>query len=216
VIPLKILVQLSDVSNNNPALVSKIRKILSPKPFRLAYVPSRTDNQRTYFEKGKHELKRLGVTDFLYFDIDQEFDEFKLEDFKRCDGIFLSGGNTYLFLKNLQDRNMIGLIRGMVQEGKPLIGVSAGSIIMSSSIKIAAFHDENEAGLENLNGLELVEFEFMPHWSRLEKDQASLLDYSTLQDETIYTCNDGDGIVLMGDDIEFYGDIHKIQKGEFF
>ncbi|WP_176167321.1 Type 1 glutamine amidotransferase-like domain-containing protein [Mesobacillus jeotgali] len=209
------LILLSDVSNNNPALVQKIRKVLTPKPFKLAYVPSRTDKQRKYFEKGKDELERLGVTDFLYFDVDQEFDQLKLGDFKKCDGIFLSGGNTYLFLKNLQERNIFSLIREMVREGKPLIGVSAGSIIMSSSIKIAAFHDENEAGLESLDGLELVDFEFMPHWNSLEKEQDKLLQYSTLQNESIYTCNDGDGIVLIDDDIEFYGDIHEIRKGKF-
>lgn len=100
----------------------------------------------------------------------------------------------------------------MVNEGKPLIGVSAGSIIMSKSIKIAAFHDENEVQLNELSGLGLVDFEFMPHWNR-EKDQLDeLLKYSLIQEESIFTCDDGDGIVIEGDEIEFYGDINAIHN----
>jgi dipeptidase E len=166
-----------------------------------------------YFEKGKPELKDLGVTDFFYFDVDEEFVESKLEEFKRCDGIFLSGGNTYLFLKNLKERNMVRYIKDMVNEGKPLIGVSAGSMIMSKSIKIAAFHDKNEMQLTELNGLELVDFEFMPHWNREKNQLDKLLEFSLLQEESIYTCHDGDGIVINEDKIEFYGDIKEVRKG---
>ncbi len=210
---MKKLVLLSDISNNNPALVSRIRELLSPSPFKLAYVPSRTDKERRYFEKGKQELERLGVSDFLYFDVDQEFDERKLEEFKRCDGIFLSGGNTFSFLKNLRERNMLTRIRKMALEGKPLIGVSAGSIIMTMSIKIAAFLDENEVKLDCLDGLGLAGFEFMPHWGRPEVNPEKLLEYSALMDEGIYLCNDGDGIVIDNGDIEFYGELQEIREG---
>lgn len=212
---MKKLVLLSEISNNNPALVSRIRELLSPSPFKLAYVPSRTDKERRYFEKGKQELERLGVSDFLYFDVDEEFDERKLEEFKRCDGIFLSGGNTFSFLKNLHERNMLKLIRKMALEGKLLMGVSAGSIIMSNSIKIAAFLDENEVELDRLDGLGLVGFEFMPHWGRLKSHPEKLLEYSLPNEEGIYLCNDGDGIVIDNDSIEFYGELKEIRKGQF-
>ncbi|MBT2680167.1 Type 1 glutamine amidotransferase-like domain-containing protein [Bacillus sp. ISL-35] len=212
---MKKLVMLSEVSNNNPALVSRVRELLSSGPFKLAYVPSKTDKERRYFEKGKQELETLGVSDFLYFDVDEEFDERKLEEFKRCDGIFLSGGNTFSFLKNLQERNMLKLIRKMALEGKPLIGVSAGSMIMSNSIKIADFLDENEVKLDRLDGLGLLGFEFMPHWGRLEANPEKLLEYSLHNDEGIYLCNDGDGIVIDNDNIEFYGELHEIRKGQF-
>jgi dipeptidase E len=212
---MKKLVLLSEVSNNNPALVSRIGELMSQSPFKLACVPSGTDKERMYFEKGKRELEKLGVSDFLYFDVDQEFDESKLEEFKGCDGIFLSGGNTFSFLKNLQERNMLKLISKMALEGKLLIGVSAGSMIMSHSIKIAAFLDENEVELDCLNGLGLVGFEFMPHGGRLEARHEKLLDYSALNDEGIYLCNDGDGIVIDNDKIEFYGELQEIRNCQF-
>lgn len=204
---------LSDLRNMNPALKSKINELTGGQSFRLAYIPSRTEKERWYFEKAKQELKDIGVTDFFYFDVDEDFEESMVENFKSCDGIFLSGGNTYHFLKNLKERNIVSYIKEMVNEGKPLIGVSAGSIIMSKSIKIAAFYDENEVRLTELNGLELVDFEFMPHWNREKEQLDELLKYSLLQVESIFTCDDGDGIVIDGDEIEFYGDIKEVRKG---
>lgn len=207
------LVLLSDLRNMNPALKSKIKNVTGGQSFRLAYIPSRTDKEKWYFEKAKPEFSELGITDFFYFDVDEEFESSQLEEFKNCEGIFLSGGNTYLFLKNLKERNIIRYIKEMVQEGKPLIGVSAGSIIMSKTIKIASFHDENEVHLSELTGLGLVDFEFMPHWNREEEQMVQLLKYSLLQEESIFTCRDGDGIVIDGNKIEFYGDIKQIRKG---
>ncbi|UYZ23785.1 Type 1 glutamine amidotransferase-like domain-containing protein [Mesobacillus jeotgali] len=207
------LVLLSDLRNMNPALIRKIKNITGGQSLRLAYIPSRTDKERWYFDKAKPEFSEMDITDFFYFDVDEDFESSQLVEFTSCDAIFLSGGNTYQFLKNLKDRNIFKHIKQMVNEGKPLIGVSAGSMIMSKSIKIAAFHDENEVQLNELSGLELVDFEFMPHWNR-EKDQLEeLLKYSLTQEESIFTCNDGDGIVIEGDEIEFYGDIKEIRKG---
>lgn len=207
------LVLLSDLKNLNRDIKKRIKELTSRKPFKLAYIPSQTDENKLYFEKAKPEFKELGITEFFYFDVDQEFDWSQVEEFKSCDGIFLSGGNTYLFLKNLQERNIVGCIKEMVFEGKLLIGVSAGSIIMSESIKIAEFHDQNEVQLTVLTGLGLVDFEFMPHWEREQGQQDELLKYSFHQEESIYTCNDGDGIVINGDKVEFFGDIKEIQKG---
>jgi dipeptidase E len=210
---MKKLILLSDLRNMNPDLKSKIKILTGGHSFRLAYIPSQTDKERVYFEKAQSELTDLGVTDFVYFDVDEEFKESMLQDFKYCDGILLSGGNTYHFLKNLKERNIDRYIKEMGKEGKPLIGVSAGSIIMSKSIKIAEFHDQNEVQLRNLAGLGLVDFEFMPHWTREKHQLDELLKYSLLQEETIFTCDDGDGIVIDGEKVEFYGNIKEIRNG---
>jgi dipeptidase E len=207
------LVLLSDLRDNNSHLKSKIKKLIGPQPFKLAYIPSQTDRERCYFEKARPDFSELGVTEFFYFDVDEEFESSQLGEFRSCDGIFLSGGNTYQFLKSLKERDIVKYIKEMVYEGKPLIGVSAGSMIMSKSIKIAAFQDENEVELNDLSGLGLVDFEFMPHWNREDHQLDSLLKYSLLQDENIYTCHDGEGIVIDGDETEFYGDIKEIRNG---
>ena len=100
------LVLLSDLRNMNPALISKIKNVTGGQALRLAYIPSRTDKERWYFEKAQPEFSELGITDFFYFDVDEDFESSQLEEFTSCDAIFLSGGNTYQFLKNLKEGTM--------------------------------------------------------------------------------------------------------------
>ncbi|MGG1675468.1 Type 1 glutamine amidotransferase-like domain-containing protein [Neobacillus sp. NRS-1170] len=207
------LVLLSDFSKkNNLQLEERIKSLIAGKSFKLGYIPSKSDKERKYFIAAKEYFRSLDINEFLYFDVDEEYDESLLGELESCDGLYLSGGNTFYFLKNLQKRNLLGKINEMAINGKLLIGVSAGSILMSKTIKIAAFIDENIVHLEPLNALDLIDFEFMPHWDTQNTQLPELLGYSKLK--TIYTCNDGDGIVITGEHIEFYGKINEIRNGK--
>ena len=209
------LVLLSIISDNmNLHLEEKIKGMIGEGRFKLAYIPSQSDPQRKYFNYVKEYFQSLGVSDFLYFDADQEYDETIIEELKACDGLFLSGGNTFYFLKNLQKRNLIPTIQAMAEKDKLLIGLSAGSIMMSKTIKIADYIDENIVDLHTLEALDLVDFEFMPHWEAQKPRLEELLDYSLANQNTIYTCYDGDGIVIQGDSIEFLGKVNEIRNGK--
>lgn len=208
------LVLLSNISNNmNLHLEERIKRIIGEGQFKLGYIPAQSDPQRRYFNYIKEYFQSLGVSDVLYFDADVEYDESLLEQLKEFDGLFLSGGNTFYFLKNLQKRNLIPIIQAMVEKGKLLIGLSAGSIMMSKTIKIADYIDENIVELETLEALDLVNFEFMPHWEVQQPRLEELVEYSLTNKNTIYTCYDGDGIVLQGDTIEFFGKVNEIRNG---
>ncbi|MDQ1147675.1 dipeptidase E [Bacillus sp. SORGH_AS 510] len=210
------LVLLSNISNNmNLHLEERIKGMIGESLFKLAYIPSQSDHQRRYFNYVMEYFQSLGVSDVLYFDADEEYDESLLEQLKECDGLFLSGGNTFYFLKNLQERNLIPTIQAMVEKGKLLIGLSAGSIMMSKTIKIADYIDENLVELQTLEALDLVNFEFMPHWEVQKPRLEELLEYSLTNQNTIYTCYDGDGIVLQGDTIEFFGKVNEIRSGNW-
>ena len=51
------------------------------------------------------------------------------EAVKSADGFYVSGGNTFLLLRELYDRDVVELIRERVLSGVPYIGSSAGSNI---------------------------------------------------------------------------------------
>jgi dipeptidase E len=210
------LVLLSNITDNmNPHLEERIKGMIGNGQFKLAYIPSQSDPQRRYFNYIKEYFQSLGVSDILYFDADKEYEQSLLEELKDCDGLFLSGGNTFYFLKNLQERNLIPTIQAMVEKGKLLIGLSAGSIMMSKTIKIADYIDENIVDLQTKDALDLINFEFMPHWEVQQPRLEELLEYSLTKQNTIYTCYDGDGIVLEGDTIEFFGKVNEIRNGNW-
>lgn len=208
------LVMLSDLSNSNVALMNRIKDFMGNGNFKLAYIPSQTDKERKYFNAAKDFFLSLGVSDFLYFEIDQEFDVSTVVPLTTCDGIYLSGGNTFYFLKKLKERKLDFLLKALALKGKLMIGVSAGAILMSKSIKIAEFIDENEIQLKEFDGLNLVDLEFMPHWESQETKSQQLLDYSLNREGSIFTCNDAGGIVIAGNRIDYFGEINEIRKGE--
>lgn len=207
-------VMLSDLSNSNAALKNRIKDFIGNGNFKLAYIPSQTDKERKYFDAARDFFLSLGVSDFLYFDIDQKFDVSTVVPLTMCDGIYLSGGNTFYFLKKLKERKLDFLLKALALKGKLMIGVSAGAILMSKSIKIAEFIDENEIQLKEFDGLNLVDLEFMPHWESQETKSQQLLDYSLNREGSIFTCNDTGEIVIAGNRIDYFGEIYEIRKGE--
>lgn len=117
-------------------------------------------------------------------------------------------------MKKLKERKLDFLLKALALKGKLMIGVSAGAILMSKSIKIAEFIDENEIQLKEFDGLNLVDLEFMPHWESQETKSQQLLDYSLNREGSIFTCNDAGGIVIAGNRIDYFGEINEIRKGE--
>lgn len=205
------LVLLSDISKCNSLLEEKIRELLNDNPLKLGYIPSQTDKSRKYFKKSKVFFERMGFKDFLYFDVDSEYDESLIDQLITCDAIYLSGGNTFKFLKNLKSKQMLTLLRDVVDSGKVLIGASAGSILMSETIRSAEYIDENTVGLDDLSSLALVDFDFMPHWEHEQHQKERLVQ--EYNNKTLYTCSDGDGIIIMGEQMYFCGDISEILEG---
>lgn len=212
---MKKLVMYSDqIENRTKEVDDWVLKLIDKENPKVGYIPSCSDLTRKYFNQKVEHYESMGINDLLYFDLDEEYDETKINELLSCDAIHLSGGNTFYFLQLLKKRNFLDIIRNYVLEGGVLIGISAGSIMMSETIDAAAFGDEDNVRDENKEALGLVDFEFMPHWERDQEYLQDLLDYSRKSNKVIYACNDGDGIIINGDKIEFIGDVQKIYDGK--
>lgn len=214
------LVLHSDQIEGRPEVDEALLRLLTSKKAKIGYIPSRSDSQRKYFQRTREWYAKFGITDLLYFDIDQEFDGAKIDELMVCDAIHLSGGNTYYFLDALQRKGLLSYLRTFVEKGGVLIGVSAGSIIMSKTIAVTQIDDDlggdqNEVGLEDLTALGFVDFEFFPHFDKASVEiERRLKEYSQRVGSVIYACGDGDGIVIDGDNIQFFGNVKKIENGE--
>jgi len=212
---MKKLVLHSDQIQGHKKVDLAFMELLGKKGPRLAYIPSQSDLQRRYFNEKVEWYKQFGITNLLYFDVDKEYDERKIDKLLACDAIFLSGGNTYYFLNSLKKREFLPILIEYVWKGGILIGVSAGSIIMSKTINITTLHDENTIGLKDYTALGLVDFEFFPHLDHNMKQYLEdLKKYSIKSNSVIYACKDGDGIIVNDHEINFFGNVLKIKNGE--
>jgi len=209
----KLVLYSDQVIEENRKIDNELIKLFNNKNPSIAYIPSCSDISRKYFKHKVEYYNTLGIENIQYFDLDLEYDESKTIDIFKFDAIHLSGGNTFYFLHLLRKRGLIELLQSYVNNGGILIGISAGSILMTKTIEIAGYGeggDENLIGIEDKSALGFVDFEFMPHWNGTEESLNPIKTYAKLKNTVVYVCKDGDGIIIFDDIIKVMGDVIKI------
>jgi dipeptidase E len=193
-------------------LIKSINK-LKPK---VGYIPACGDKDRRFYNERVNYYKKYDINNFMFFDLDQEYDESKTIGLLQCDAIHLSGGDPVYFNNSIKRRNFTSILRRYVKNGGILIGNSGGSMQMTKSVaSYKLFTDGLTEALtqyENLRAMELVEFEFLPHLNRHGDEFISKVkEYSRKCKVKVYGCNDGDGIIINDDRIEIIGDVTVIE-----
>lgn len=142
-----------------------------------------------------------------YFDLSDDFSDESLEEMLNYGTIYLSGGNTYIFLNDARKRSLYKILRKHLQNGGLLIGASAGALMMTPTIDIADGFDENIFELTDVKGFAFVPFEFFPHFEELYRDQIDM--YMKNRTRELYLCKDGDGIFCGDDGVQIFGNVSK-------
>lgn len=204
-------------SDQIPSIAGEIDKellnLLDKSDPIIGYIPSCADPQRKYYKERQAYYSRLGMNLEVYFELDKEYHPDLLESLLSCDAIHLSGGNTYYFLYWLRKREMLLPLRQYVEQGGVLIGVSAGSILMTPDISTSALcGDEVIARETDFSGLSLVDFAFVPHFGDIPINLDDLKKYSRDNQVVVYACRDSGGIVVTEDDVNCIGDVVKVDE----
>lgn len=206
-------------SDQIPPLADQIDKellslIAKPNPV-VGYIPSKADPERSYYKARQDYYSRLGMDLRVYFELDNEYQPNLLDLLLSCDAIHLSGGNTYYFLYWLRRRRLIEPLRQYVEKGGVLVGVSAGSMLMSQDISICPLWVNEPIEIETeFVSLGLVDFAFVPHWGS-EKTPipiSVIQNYSREHCIAVYICKDSGGIIVDDNDIRCIGDVFRIDE----
>ena len=180
----------------------------------IGYIPSSADPERKWFKQQQSYYKSLGADLSVYFELETEYEPGKTKDLFACDAIHLSGGSTYNFLYWLRQRGFISILHDYVEISGVLIGVSAGAILMTPEISTTHICGEEPShSLNDLSGLNLVDFAFLPHINQIESPEAKLIEYSISHGRKIFGCHDGDGIIVDSDNIEYIGNLMLAESG---
>lgn len=200
------------VIDKNNLMNRDLIRLINKKEMKIAYIPSKSDTTRKYFNEIKSYYESLGARSLFYFDLDEEYNEDKIQELLTCDAIHLSGGDTEKFIELIRKRSFEKVLKSYVDLGKVLIGASAGSILMTLNTEVINFIGD-ESKLENKEALGFTNFHFIPHWGENKNNLFRVIDYSIREKEPIYCCKDGYGIIVNDDNLNFYGDITKVFKG---
>lgn len=135
---------------------------LNPK---VAFILTAKNNRKVSAEVAM--AKQLGQLDELgikYSLVDPSDDKDWEKVLVAHNVIMIGGGNTFHLLN---ESRITGFDRWIKEhkDDKVFIGTSAGSILMTPNIAVAAVDDgdENTPGIKNLKGLGLIDFEVSPH-----------------------------------------------------
>jgi dipeptidase E len=77
--------------------------------------------------------------------------------------VYITGGNTFLLNHRLHASGVMPYLKKKIQNGLPLVGVSAGMVVCGPNILTAK--DMNTLGTTHFDGLNLVPFNFFPHYA---------------------------------------------------
>lgn len=148
-----------------------------------------------YSRLAKKQFNDLGFIRVDFVDLETE----PTKDLSSYSIIYVCGGNTFKLLKYAREANFKVSIKNLLKRGGIYIGVSAGSIIVGPSIKIAGevVADENEVGLKDLTGLGITDLIIFPHYSpELEKD---IRAFEAKQDVAIERISDSQAVLVQND-----------------
>lgn len=191
------------------------------KRARLTFVPSNSfDGGEYWFHWFQKYWRAYGVRRFCSLPVDAGITRRTIRDALASEAVFLSGGNTFYFLHHLQRSGLLEPLRRYVSSGGTLMGLSAGSILMTRNITLAGLvpgeSDANDVKLKNLNALALVDFEVYPHFRGSEQSVKRLRTYSRRTAAPVYAFPDGSGIVCDASGTSFVGDVCAFWRGERF
>jgi dipeptidase E len=197
------------------------------RQIRMTYVAFTADGAATFFRRFERRYQAFGGTHFHCVAADDT--ELTRPGSARkqatriilsSDVVYLSGGNTFHYLMHLRRSGLIPALRQFADRGGVLAGLSAGAILTTPNIGLAAYpefdRDENEVALpeSRWGALDLVDFEFFPHYRTSRRYREALQAYSQRSQLPLYACRDGSGIVVEGDRFTAHGDVWLFDRGQ--
>lgn len=173
---------------------------------KIGYIPSTQDRDKMYFNTKVQYYRNYGVKDIIFFDLYGEFNSSKIDELLNCDIVHLSAGNPIEFRNAIKHRNMDKVLCDYFEHGGTFVGVSGGAVQLGKSIELFQMFIGNFD--EKLEGLQLVKFDFLPHYNRWNEDyKRDVHHYAKKTGTTVYAANDGDGIIVEDNKIKLIGDI---------
>ncbi len=201
----------------NLALNKKCMDLSGRRTPKVTFIPASSDYGLEEFREFVEAWDKIKNCQFVYFPIDYQYSDELKNRALSSDIIFLSGGNTFYFLKHLKENGLMEALATAHQSGRVIAGLSAGAILMTPNINTASFPsfdcDENFVGIKSKKALNFVNFEIFPHYIHSARYRSALKTYSQKSRNGIYALPDGTGIVVTQQSLEVIGPSYLFLNG---
>lgn len=172
--------------------VEKYFNIIDNKKVAIITTASHLKSRNKYVTLAVQQFKSLGfkVIDLIDLQNDRHI------DFSKYDVIYVCGGDVFKLLKYARKSNFKTAVQDLLDRNGMYIGVSAGAMIMGSSIEIALFVDPepNTVGIKDLQSFRLINGEIHPHYTTAHNKELS--KYKKITNNTIITLTNSQALVV--------------------
>lgn len=132
----------------------------------VTFIPTAALHEKMnfYVQSGKKALEKMGlIVDELEISTAKQFEIIRKLQYN--DFIYISGGNTFFLLQELQRVGADAIIIKQIKLGKIYIGESACSIILSPNIEYVKDMDDYKMAtdLNTFHALNVIDFYPLPH-----------------------------------------------------
>lgn len=133
----------------------------------VTFIPtaSKPEEVTFYVDKDRLAFEKLGMKVEI-LNIEQENYETIEKTLNKNDYIFISGGNTFYLLQELKKSQADKIISNLINQGKPYIGSSAGSIVLAPDIEYIKTMDDSPKApeLSDTKAMGIINFSILPHF----------------------------------------------------
>jgi dipeptidase E len=152
-------------------------------------------------------LLAVGVPAVEFFDFDPQ----PSAALAAFDLVYLAGGNPYYLLQRVRETGADAVIEEMVEAGRPIIGSSAGALLLGRSLNVVPIFDASvpDLGCKDTDALRLIPFTVLPHTNRWK---ARFADYAARVAAAAVLCRseileiaDDEGLLIDGDTVTRIG-----------
>jgi dipeptidase E len=156
---------------------------------RFLFLPQAVAPEYWSFDKVREWIQAHDIYDECEITVWKNIKNKTLTELENFDAIFVMGGNTFSLLDKMKNSSFIDLIPRFLDSGRPILGFSAGSILMGKSIRVAEIGpsnqaDENKVGITKFDGLDLLNgYTTYTHYG--EEEDAQLFSYAKTYNEQI-------------------------------
>ncbi len=114
----------------------------------------------------------LGSVDIPGIEMIRSAEELSRKHLADYSFLFIGGGNTFRLLSEIRRAGMFGPIQEYLRNGGTAFGGSAGAIIFGEDLESCALDDENEAGLQETRGFDVLNgISFLCHFTNRSPEQ---------------------------------------------
>lgn len=170
---------------------------LLPKNPRILYIPIAWENgdYQECLQWFSGLMRKYEMSDYTMW---TELADKTFDDLDVFDSVYIGGGNTFKLLHLFRESGFIDGLKRYIRTGKPVIGGSAGAIILGANIGLAGFgenSDKNDVGIADLSGLyEIRGYAVQCHYAPDQDDE--IADWCAAKALSVVSLAEASGIYV--------------------